>query len=199
MSVTVIEQVAKKPSVDEVLRYMRAGKNPDAEVILSAERGIDAVYFASRIRACYKKCELEFLGDGKMRIGTLFVESRSLENRLSDCNSAYIFAITIGAEVDRIIRLESAKSSLSGLSADAAGSAMVEAACDEFNDRIIALCNAEGRSAKPRFSAGYGDFSIENQVEICNLLDIKKNIGVALGSGGMMTPVKSVTAIIGVY
>ena len=199
MSVSVIDIKPKKPSVDEVLRYMRAGKDPDDEVILSAECGIEKIDSVGKARVCYQKCDLELFGDGKIRIGTLFVESRSLEKRLSGCEYAYIFAATIGTEADRIIRAESVRSALSGLCADAAGSAMIESACDAFNDSITDLCKAEGCATKPRFSAGYGDLSVEYQRDICALLDTKKNIGVSLGAGGMMTPTKSVTAIIGVY
>ena len=199
MSISVMEIKADKPSVEEVLRYMRAGKDPECDVVLSAEGGIEKIYSAVKARACYKKCDLEFLGDGKMRIGTLFLESKSLEKRLAECKFAYVFAATISTEADRIIRAESVRSALSGLCADAAGSAMVEAVCDAFNDSMIALCEAEGYSTKPRFSAGYGDLSVECQRDICALLDTKKNIGVSLGAGGMMTPLKSVTAIIGVY
>ena len=198
MSIINVKVNAKKPSVDEVLAFMRAGKNPDNEIVSAASIGIEKIYSASNSRVCYKKCDLEFLGDGKMRIGSLILESKSLENRLSGCSEAYVFAATIGTEADRIIRAESVKSALSGLCADAAGSAMVESVCDEFNDSIIALCNMEGHATVTRFSAGYGDLSLEYQKDICSLLDTKKNIGVSLGGGGMMTPTKSVTAIIGV-
>lgn len=190
---------AKKPSVDEVLRYMRAGRDPEAEVIESARCATDKIFLVANSRACYEKCSVELLENGKIRLGALDIFSKSLENRLFGCTEAYIFAVTVGSEVDRIIRLESAKSSLSGLSADAAGSAMVESAADELNFKIDDIVKCEGKRTKTRFSAGYGDFSIEYQRDICALLETKKNIGVALGAGGMMTPTKSVTAIIGVY
>ena len=50
---------------------------------------------------------------------------------------------------------------------------------------------------KPRFSPGYGDLSLEVQKEIFSLLDCPRKIGVSLGDSLLMTPSKSVTAIIG--
>lgn len=195
----VVEIKVVRPNSDEVLRYMKAGKHPDVGTVKSAEEAIDKICSATNARGCYVRCVIELCGNGKIRLGSLELESKSLEGRLEGCSEAYIFAVTVGSEVDRIIRMESARSSLSGLSADAAGSAMVESVADELNAKIDAIVKREGRGTRTRFSAGYGDLSIEYQREICALLDTKKNIGVALGDGGMMTPTKSVTAIIGVY
>ena len=199
MSVRIIDVRAKKPTLGEALAFMRAGRSPDPEVVAAASRGIDLVYSVSSPRACYVKCALELLGGGKIRLGALEFTSKSLEERLSGCFEAYIFAATVGTEVDRIIRAESQRSGLSGLCADAAGSAAVESVCDAVNSEIIEICKREGKLTRTRFSAGYGDMSLEYQREICELLDTKKHIGVALGEGVMMMPTKSVTAIIGVY
>ncbi len=199
MSISVIEFDVGRPSLEEVLAFMRAGKVPDKEIFDAAERATALVCGAVRARACFVKLPLKLLGGGKMSLGKLEFESKSLENRLSVCSFAYVFAVTVGADVDRIIRAESARSSLSGLCADAVGSAAVEHACDILNEQINAICESEGYGTKTRFSAGYGDLSIEYQKDIAHILDTKKNIGAALGAGGMMTPTKTVTAIIGVY
>lgn len=195
----VIEIKANKPSIGEVLAFMRAGAAPDTHLISVSESAMERVWGVTRARACFVRLPVLLLGDGKIKIGSLEIKSKSLENRLSDCSEAYIFAVTVGSEVDRIIRAESARSSLSGLCADASGSAAVESAADALNEEIDAVIKREGKKTKVRFSAGYGDLPVEFQKDICALLDTKKNIGVALGDGGMMTPTKSVTAIIGVY
>ncbi len=199
MNVKVIEIKATAPAVDEVLAFMRAGKTSDVEIVSAAQHAIEKVYGATQARACYLRCPLELLGGGRIKLCGLEIISESLEKRLKDCSEAYIFAATVGSEVDRIIRAEAAKSGLFGLCADAAGSAAVESVCDRLNDEISAICKREGKDTKTRFSAGYGDMSLEYQREICDLLDTKKHIGVALGAGVMMMPSKSVTAIIGVY
>ena len=198
MSVMVVEPFAEKIKLSDVLAFMRAGKEPQNEIIEAASAAIEKVYLAQRPRACYIKCSLELLGGGRIKLGNLELVSESLEKRLSGCAEAYIFAATVGSEVDRIIRAESQRSAIAGLCADAAGSAAVESVCDEINARITDICKREGKMTRARFSAGYGDMSLEFQREICEYLDTKKNIGVALGGSLMMMPTKSVTAVIGV-
>ena len=85
-----------------------------------------------------------------------------------------------------------------GLAADAAGTAAVEELCDELCRRLEKKSNDAGECTISRFSAGYGDLSIEYQKDIVNLLEPKKHIGVSLSMGGMMTPTKTVTAIVGI-
>ena len=55
----------------------------------------------------------------------------------------------------------------------------------------------EGYYIRPRFSPGYGDFDIAHQDMILRMLDTAKKIGLTLTGGNMLTPSKSVTAVIG--
>lgn len=50
---------------------------------------------------------------------------------------------------------------------------------------------------RPRFSPGYGDFSILHQREFLGLLEAGKRIGLSMTESSMLTPTKSVTAVIG--
>lgn len=51
---------------------------------------------------------------------------------------------------------------------------------------------------KIRFSPGYGDFSLEHQKDFFRLLQLEKNLGMSLNSALLMSPSKSITAVIGV-
>ena len=51
---------------------------------------------------------------------------------------------------------------------------------------------------KPRFSPGYGDLSLEMQRDIFRVLDCPRKIGLTLNESLLMSPSKSVTAIIGI-
>ena len=55
----------------------------------------------------------------------------------------------------------------------------------------------EGLYARPRFSPGYGDFSLEHQKEITSILNTPKTIGLTVTDTLILAPAKSVTAIIG--
>ena len=50
---------------------------------------------------------------------------------------------------------------------------------------------------RPRFSPGYGDFDIQYQEPLMRMLDCAKTIGLTMTDSCMMTPTKSVTALIG--
>ena len=51
---------------------------------------------------------------------------------------------------------------------------------------------------KPRFSPGYSDLDIVHQKDVINILNATKKIGLSTTSSYMLTPAKSVTAIIGI-
>lgn len=51
---------------------------------------------------------------------------------------------------------------------------------------------------KPRFSAGYGDLPLEVQKDIFRVLDCPRKIGLTLNDSLLMSPTKSVTAIVGI-
>ena len=76
----------------------------------------------------------------------------------------------------------------------AIGSERVESLCDELCREL----EGEWGTVRPRFSPGYGDLPLSLQKEIFALLDCGRSIGVALGENLLMSPSKSVTAIVGV-
>ena len=80
----------------------------------------------------------------------------------------------------------------------ACAAAMLEEYCDEMQDKIAQQLAEEKLYLRPRFSPGYGDFSILHQKEILDMLDAPKRIGLTMTDAYMLVPTKSVTAIIGV-
>ena len=55
-----------------------------------------------------------------------------------------------------------------------------------------------GVSLTMRYSPGFGDLSLENQKKVFALLNPQKYIGVTLNDSLLMSPSKSVTAIVGI-
>jgi len=75
---------------------------------------------------------------------------------------------------------------------------MVDAALDWIMDYLNRQMLREGKRLLPRrFSAGYADFKLENQKKIYEKLQMDK-LGVAINSGFILLPEKSVTAISGI-
>ena len=79
----------------------------------------------------------------------------------------------------------------------AASAAMIEAYCNEVNAQLKKEAEGRGSYLRPRFSPGYGDFSLEYQKEICRTLSAEKTVGITLTDSLLMLPSKSVTAVIG--
>ena len=69
---------------------------------------------------------------------------------------------------------------------------------DQWQDGLKAEMLEEGWYLRPRFSPGYGDFDIRHQKELLQMLDGAKKIGLTVTDGMMLSPTKSVTAVIGV-
>ena len=66
-----------------------------------------------------------------------------------------------------------------------------------MNEEIRREAAERGLFLRPRFSPGYGDFSLEHQREFFRILEVQKKIGVTLTESLLMMPSKSVTAVIG--
>ena len=61
------------------------------------------------------------------------------------------------------------------------------------------LLKAEGVFLKPRFSPGYGDLPLSMQTDIFRVLDCPRKVGLTLNNSLLMSPSKSVTAIMGIH
>lgn len=125
-------------------------------------------------------------------------DSKDLAKNLKGCIKATLFAATIGIGIDRLITKYSRISPAKALFLQAIGAERIEALCDTFNEEIMLECRDRGETTNRRFSPGYGDLPLEVQKEFMVLLDCSRRIGVTLNESLLMTPSKSVTAIIGI-
>ena len=82
----------------------------------------------------------------------------------------------------------------------AIGAAGIEALCDAFCEELPQLLAEDGQPARirPRYSPGFGDFGLEYQPFIFSALDCQKNLGLTLTDSLLMSPTKSVTALVGI-
>ena len=75
--------------------------------------------------------------------------------------------------------------------------ALLEEYLDRCQEELRQAQEEAGYYLRPRFSPGYGDFSIGHQGGILRMLDASKRIGLSMTDGNMLAPTKSVTAVIG--
>jgi cobalamin-dependent methionine synthase I len=74
----------------------------------------------------------------------------------------------------------------------------VESLCDAFCAELKAEAMENGCFTRPRFSAGYGDLPLSLQKDIFRALSPEKHIGAALRESLIVSPSKTVTAIVGI-
>ena len=81
----------------------------------------------------------------------------------------------------------------------ALGAERIEALCELFCEELKKEKALLGQGTRTRFSPGYSDLSLEIQKQIFELLDCPRRIGLYLRDSMLMSPTKSVTAIVGVF
>ena len=133
-----------------------------------------------------------------LRIAGMEIRSLSLSRNLRGCENVYLMAATLGLGPDRLIARASVTHMSRAVILQAAAAAMIESWCDEVNQRIIDEAASQGLYCRPRFSPGYGDFSLEYQKDMFQILQLPKSLGMTLTGSLMMVPTKSVTALAGI-
>lgn len=181
----------------EIIRYLGYQKiQPNDEIHHMIQKCMDTLYKKSNLRKVYQLYPLSFEKDALV-IATMHIHSKNLFYNLKRCEKVYLLAVTIGPAVDQLIRRSEIMNIVEAAIYQAAGAAYVEAWCDAVNQEIKEKAKAEGYICRPRFSPGYGDFSLTFQKDFSNLLDMPKNVGITLTDSLLMVPSKSVTAVIG--
>ncbi|MDO4552347.1 MAG: vitamin B12 dependent-methionine synthase activation domain-containing protein [Bacillota bacterium] len=146
-------------------------------------------------RICYRSVSLTWQ-DG-MPVLPFSAPSKDLARCLKNSVEVLFFAATVGLELDRRIERYQRVSPAKALLFQALGAERIEALCDLFCREMGCGAREKGLELTPRFSPGYGDLPIEVQRDLFRLLDCQRKIGLTLNSSLLMSPSKSVTAILG--
>lgn len=180
----------------EIFRYAGV-KQADNSMTELLEQCLDECKDCFSYNVCYTELPVDFDGEFT-HFGGIKTPSKSLKTALDGCKKVIVFAATVGIGIDRLIKKYSIVSSSKAVMFQAIGAERIESLCDAFCNDLKIEFSEKGFDLKPRFSAGYGDFPLECQKEIFALLDEGRRIGLCLNSGLLMSPTKSVTAIVGV-
>lgn len=161
-----------------------------AQVCGELEKNADPALF-------YLRYPLERDPRGYPVIAGVRIPSENLRKNLAGCGSVLLLAATLGAATDRLLYRYGQTDVAGQAVLQAASAALLEAFLDREQDRARAQAAKEGLYLRPRFSPGYGDFALESQRWIFDLLKPDKRLGITLTSGLLMIPSKSVTALAG--
>lgn len=167
----------------------------DAELKHTLDQVVQELKQKFSYKVCYRRMDIEW--EGHMPVLPFPSSSQNLARCLKGSSQVVIFAATVGLEIDRYIARYQRLSPVKALMAQAYGAERIESLCDTFCDEIQDEVMKEGYCCSTRFSPGYGDLPLETQADIFRLLDCSKQIGISLNQSLLMTPSKSVTAIMG--
>ena len=182
------------PSVNEaeILRYagQRTRADEGAERLL-AECLKEALPVCS-YRVCYAVGKAQEIAKILDEAG----ESALVKAKLCQAEHAVVFGGTVGLGIDRLIIRYGEISPTKALFFQAIGAERIESLCDGFCKDLQAEWENRGYKIGARFSAGYGDFPLFAQKKIFALLSPEQKIGLTLNESLLMSPTKSVTAIV---
>lgn len=183
--------------ISEAYRYMGGSGIPEGDIEAELRRAAALIEETVSPRAAVKLCDIERNGSVMLKGTNLRLKGKSISALLHDCELCLIFCATIGNGVDALVRKRQIGDHAFAAMLDACASSAVENYCDSFEAELKDEYGAQGLYLTDRFSPGYGDLSLTIQPEFCAALDTARKIGVVVGDNLMMTPRKSVTAIIG--
>ena len=183
----------------EVLRYLgwRGSELPPTleETLL---RCIREMCEAAKPAWLYRRFAVEQTADGVLLSpSSLLLTGNDIAAHLAGCGEVFLLCATIGLGPERLIRSRMVTSPEEGVILDACATQAVEQTADLAEAEIAALCRTEGHGVTWRFSPGYGDLPLAVQGDVIRVCDAPRRLGLTLTDSLLMTPGKSVTALLG--
>ena len=173
----------------DILLYSGCRNSTDEKLQTLCSRYLEELRQNLTLRAVYAEVPVRFT-ENIADFGFCQHESASLKKFLGGNEKAYIFAATIGLGADRLISRYSTLSPSKAVIMDGCATAAIECFCDYLCEKVFEVPKQE------RFSPGYGDLPLAMQKDIIAFLSTSLSIGLSLTDSMLLTPTKSVTAIV---
>lgn len=185
---------------DEAMRYLGAGgdgaSTASGQALRAQVEKTLAELSSTPPRYTLTICEVQpgaLVSPAGQRIPTPGTLAQKL---LDHCESAAALVCTLGADFDaKLLQLQH-RSMADAVILDACGSAWVEHGCDEAE--IALRSKFPGKHFTARFSPGYGDLPLQIQPDFLTATSAMTRLGVTVNDRCLMSPRKTVTAIIGI-
>lgn len=173
----------------DILRYSGCRNSSDPRILSLCRECLDELSHTASLKAVYTQLPVNFC-EITADFGFCKAESASLHKFLGGNCNAFIFAATVGLGADRLINRYSTLRPSKAVIMDGCATALIECWCDYLCKEVL------GVPPQERFSPGYGDLPLEIQPQILSFLDAPINIGLSMTESMLLTPTKSVTAIV---
>lgn len=187
--------VLEKPDaidLQQAARYFGQRGPADEATASLLERCAVPILAAATPRAVWLEGDVQSLAEAGLLLG------EDVFRHLTGCSHAVLLAVTLGPGVDAQIRRAGVGDIAAGVASDALGSALAEQMADAAEAELRQWAAGQGRYLTGRYSPGYGDWPITVQPLVAAALDTARRAGLCVTDSNLMTPRKSVTALLGV-
>ena len=187
--------VLEKPTavdIRQAARYFGARGEPDEGTLALLEQCAAPLLAAATPRAVWLEADVDSLTEAGILAG------RDVVRHLEGCAQALLLAVTVGPGVDAQIRRAGVGDIAASVASDAVGSVLAEQAADAAEAELRQWAAKEGKYLTGRYSPGYGDWPLAVQPKLGAVLDTVRRAGICVLDTNLMTPRKSITAILGV-
>lgn len=185
----------------EALRYLGyADQALDPGIVARMEDMFALCEETARPSWCFDVFPVEMRdGEARLRNSALTLSIDGTLQPLARMEACAIMACTIGFAHDREERRLAIAQPTEALMFDAAGSSLVERCAASCERAIREQAFQSELHAGQRMSPGYGDFPLGFSHDIVRALDVGKRLGISVTDADLLAPLKSVTAIVGLF
>lgn len=186
------------PVLKEIMRLLSVPEgHTSADFLFSLCKQYQRIRDASVPKSAFSVFEADVRDSGIIFDDSFSIIGKDLADICSGCKRAVLMAVTLGSEVDMLIRRSQSADMSEAVILDACASAEADRIADMTENQIMRSL-PDNEFLTMRFSPGYGDVSPMESAKIIRALSADKKIGLGLTRTGMLIPFKSVTAVIGI-
>ena len=158
-----------------------------------------------RITELLVECENELIQAAKPRFVSrefeisdcpIDISGDEVKAHLSGCKKVLLFAATLGSEPDRLVRAYQINDITKAVIFNACADAFIESFCEEADSALASAYG--GQYLTWRYGVGYAGLPLSEQKKLLESIDASRRIGLSVSDSFILTPLKSVTAVIGI-
>jgi hypothetical protein len=182
------------------LGYVKGKTQTTRQQQAAVERAIYQAVVLIELKGALVRLDIEHIGSGTITLSnSIKFSSKTLARLLAGCSEVLLLGATAGSPIVEAIAAGAAGEDVTkAVVFDAVAGEMTDAALDWMVEYMNRSLRRENKCVtQQRFSAGYGDFILENQKLFYNALGLKK-IGVEITGHNILIPEKTVTAVAGI-
>lgn len=182
----------------EAARYLGyGGKEPDEVILKLMDECEGPLMEACHPSFCFGVFDITVCSEERIVLSECALElhGKDIVKLLQNCDKVVLLAATLGSGVDALMRKLQVTDMPKALLTDAMSGVAIEQICDDFQEEL--MIRFPDRKQTMRYSPGYGDLPLAIQKDFLAAVEAPKRIGVAATESSMLSPLKSVTAVIG--